>query len=245
MWAAAAGSAVGFRLQEVVLFEQHPRKQQEARLADHEVEVLLVLPGRPADPLIAISQRVARLAEQHTAQPAPVPVEQEVAQVPAQRLAVAEVVVPLDEFVPELGVLLLLDQLQAQRQPPGWSQSAAGAVREVAATGCCGPGRMFCVCLGGSVRMPACSSCSSRPRAAATRLPPAAVRQLRCSQIVSASSWRLRAGNVATVCWISAICRRANRLPKKVVDLSFSMRGSMTATKEPVLGYHRTSGLAC
>ena len=49
------------------------------------------------------------------AQPAPVPVEQEVAQVRAQRLAVAEVVVPLDECVPELGVLLLLDQLQAQR----------------------------------------------------------------------------------------------------------------------------------
>ena len=77
--------------------------------------MLLVLPGRPADPLIAASQRAARLAEQHTAQPAPVPVEQEVAQVRAQRLAVAEVVVPLDEFVPELGVLLLLDQLQAQR----------------------------------------------------------------------------------------------------------------------------------
>ena len=77
--------------------------------------MLLVLPGRPADPLIAASQRAARLAEQHTAQPAPVPVEQEVAQVRAQRLAVAEIVVPLDAFVPELGVLLLLDPLQAQR----------------------------------------------------------------------------------------------------------------------------------
>ena len=31
--------------------------------------------------------------------------------------------------------------------------------------------------------------------------------------------------NVLTVCWISAICLRVNRLPPNVVDLRFSTRG--------------------
>ena len=69
-------------------------------------------------------------------------------------------------------------------------------------------------------------ACSSRPSAAWTRLPPDGVCQWRCSQIVCASSLRLRAGKVATICWTSAICRRVKRRPKKVVDLSFSIRGS-------------------
>ena len=93
--------------------------------------------------------------------------------------------------------------------------------------------------------MPACSSASSRPKAAATRLSPEGVRQRRCSQIVCASSLRLSAGNVATVSWTSAICRRVKRRPKKVVDLRFSMRGSTAAPRKPVTAYHDQSGLGC
>ena len=104
---------------------------------------------------------------------------------------------------------------------------------------------MFSARLGGSVRMPACSSCSSSFRAALTRLPPAGVRQLRCSQIVCPSSLRLSAGNMATVCWTSAICRRVKRRPKKVVDLRFSMCGSTIVARKPIPSYHRKSGLGC
>ena len=93
--------------------------------------------------------------------------------------------------------------------------------------------------------MPACSSCSSSFRAALTRLPPVGVRQLRCSQIVCPSSLRLSAGNMATVCWTSAICRRVKRRPKKVVDLRFSMRGSTIVAWKPIPSYHRKSGLGC
>ena len=148
----------------------HPRKQQEAWLADHEVEVLLVLPGRPADPLIAASQRAARLAEQHTAQ----------AGARAGRAGSSAGAGPaaggsrgsgagsMNSFQSWVSSCCSTScrhsGCRARRLVAisGW-----GAVRAVAATGCRGPGRMFCVCLGGSVRMAACSSCSSRPRAAA------------------------------------------------------------------------------
>ena len=75
--------------------------------------MLLVRALGPADPGIAAGQRAAGLAEQQAAQPAPVPVEQVIAQVRAERLAVAEVVVALDEFIPEPRLRGLLDHLQA------------------------------------------------------------------------------------------------------------------------------------
>ena len=97
------------------MLDPHPRKQQVARLPHHQVQVLLVGPRGPADPGVAAGQRVGRLAEQQAAQRPPLPVQQEVAQVRAHRLTVAEVMVPLDVLVPQPGLLLLLDQLQAQR----------------------------------------------------------------------------------------------------------------------------------
>ena len=57
--------------------------------------MLLVVVRGPADPLVATGQRVGRLAEQQAAQPTPLAVQQEVAQVRSPRLAVAEVVMPL------------------------------------------------------------------------------------------------------------------------------------------------------
>ncbi len=97
------------------MLDPHPRKQQVARLPHHQVQVLFVGPRGPADPGVAAGQRVGRLAEQQAAQRPPLPVQQEVAQVRAHRLTVAEVMVPLDVLVPQPGLLLLLDQLQAQR----------------------------------------------------------------------------------------------------------------------------------
>ena len=119
----------------------HPGENQEPRLADHQVEMLLVRALGPADPGIAAGQRAAGLAEQQAAQPAPVPVEQVIAQVRAERLAVAEVVVALDEFIPEPRLRGLLDHLQAQRlQVPqagfdhGLGIAAAGRGRRLART---------------------------------------------------------------------------------------------------------------
>ena len=93
----------------------HPGKQQEARLRDDELQMLLVGALRPAHPSVAAGQRVRGLAEQQAARAAPPAVEHEVAQVRAPGLLVAEVVVALDELVPQPG-LLRRDQLQAQRQ---------------------------------------------------------------------------------------------------------------------------------
>ena len=60
--------------------------------------------------------------------------------------------------------------------------------------------------LGGQLAISAWASFASSPSAAVTRLEPPGVRQHRCSQMVWASSLRLSAGKVATVCWMSAIC---------------------------------------
>ena len=95
--------------------DAHPGEQQKAGLGDDEVQMLLVGTLRPAHPGVAAEQRAGRLAEQQAAQPAPVAVEQEVAQMRAQRLFIAEVVVVLDEFIPQ-PCLLRHGQLQAERQ---------------------------------------------------------------------------------------------------------------------------------
>ena len=68
----------------------HPGKHQEARLAHHQVQVLLVLALGPADPGVATGQRAGRLAEQQAAQPTSLAVEQEVPQMGTHGLAVAE-----------------------------------------------------------------------------------------------------------------------------------------------------------
>ena len=95
--------------------DAHPGEQQKAGLGEDEVQMLLVGALRPVHPGVAAEQRAGRLAEQQAAQPAPVAVEQEVAQMRAQRLFIAEVVVALDKLIPQAGVLRR-GQLQAQRQ---------------------------------------------------------------------------------------------------------------------------------
>ena len=97
------------------IVDPHPRKQQEAGLTHHQVQMLLVGALGPADPVVAAGQRARRLAEQQAAQRALVPVAQEVAQLRAQRLAVAQVVIVVDVFVEQPGLLRTLRQLQAQR----------------------------------------------------------------------------------------------------------------------------------
>ena len=60
------------------------------------MQVLAVRPALPADALVPAGQIAGREVEQQAAQQTPLAVAQEVAQVRAQRLAVAEVVVALD-----------------------------------------------------------------------------------------------------------------------------------------------------
>ena len=70
----------------------------------------------PADPVVAHRQVQGREVVQQAAQQAPVAVLEEVAQVGAEGLAVAQRLVALDPFVPGRGLLAALDEPQPQRQ---------------------------------------------------------------------------------------------------------------------------------
>ncbi len=90
----------------------HPRKQKEPAVADDQVEVLAVRLALPADPAVAALQVAGGEAEQQAAELAPVSVEQEVAQMRADGLAVALGMVALDPFVPLRDSLPLGHHLQ-------------------------------------------------------------------------------------------------------------------------------------
>ena len=68
-----------------------PREQHEASVAHHQVEMPVVPADRPADPLVAAAHVAGGEVEQQAAQLALLAIEQEVAQVRAQRLPIAQV----------------------------------------------------------------------------------------------------------------------------------------------------------
>ena len=93
----------------------HPRKDEKARVDDHEVPATVTRPAGPADPAVPARKRLRRRLEQHASQLAPLAVRHEVADVRPEGAPVAEVVVAVDERVPELPALRVRHRLDAQR----------------------------------------------------------------------------------------------------------------------------------
>ena len=93
----------------------HPGEQQESRVPHHQPQVLAVRLALPADAPVPAGQVAGREVEQQAAQQAPLAVAQEIAQVRAEWLAVAEVVVALDPLVPLRDRFRVLGQFQPQR----------------------------------------------------------------------------------------------------------------------------------
>ena len=205
----------------------HPGEQQESRVPHHQPQVLAVRLALPADAPVPAGQVAGREVEQQAAQQAPLAVAQEIAQVRAEWLAVAEVVVALDPLVPLRDRFRALGQFQPQR--PQRSQRLRNRRLGVrAGRSPDGPLRAApAVPLGWQGEDLSCSRVSSTRRASWTLLLPLGACQPRCSQMVWPSSARLSWGKRPTVSWMSAIWRRVRRLPRKVVDFRFRMRGSM------------------
>ena len=96
-----------------------PREQHEASVAHHQVEMPVVPADRPADPLVAAAHVAGGEVEQQAAQLALLAIEQEVAQMRAQRLPIAQRVVALHPFVPLRDRLRLGHRLQLQGRQAG------------------------------------------------------------------------------------------------------------------------------
>ena len=92
----ADGQGQGVRGQ---MLDADPGQEQEARLRDDPMQLVSVLVGFPADPAVAAGQREGALLEQHRAERALLAVLEQVAQMGTDRLAVAQVVVAVDELL--------------------------------------------------------------------------------------------------------------------------------------------------
>ncbi len=139
-----------------------PRKQWIAGIAHHQMQILATVLWLPAKPLVAAREADRREVKQQAAQRTLVAVQQEVAQVLADWVAVAERVVAFDEFVPLGDRLGSARELQPQRvsAAKGPAMAGCGAERGPGRSGAWGP-RAAC-CLGGRVRIESRSSSSSR-----------------------------------------------------------------------------------
>ena len=97
------------------ILHRHPGQHQEPRIHGDEVPAPVADPVAPADPAVPARQGAGRRFEQHASQPPAGRIEQEVADVLAEGPLVAEIVVAVDEGVPELPPLRVGDDLQAHR----------------------------------------------------------------------------------------------------------------------------------
>ena len=89
-----------------------PGKDEEAGVAQQHVAVAVAPPLAPADPFVAHRQIPGAVLEQQAAEAAAGVVQQEVADVAAERLAVGKIMVAVDQGVPQLPVLGAFDRLQ-------------------------------------------------------------------------------------------------------------------------------------
>ena len=101
------------------VFRAHPGEHQEARVDHQQVPVAAARPVGPSDPAVPAGERLRRRLEQHASQPASLPVGDEIADVRPERASVAEIVVAVDEGVPQLPSLGVGDRLEAQRTQIG------------------------------------------------------------------------------------------------------------------------------
>ena len=208
--------------------DAHPRQDQEAGVADHPVQALA--PGRlvPADEVVAARQRPGRVGEQQAAQPAPAAIDDGVTQMRTDRAAVAQVMVPVDQFVPSRDLVRLRHHAQLQGLQP--LQAAADLGARLGAGGPCrrllrpAPLRLVLVRQHENAEF---LQLFEQRRAVWTRLPPLGVCRFRCSQTVCASSLQLSPGKLRAVRCTSAIWRRVRRRPRNVVDFSLRMASSI------------------
>ena len=107
--------------------DAHPRQDQEAGVADHPVQALA--PGRlvPADEVVAARQQPGRVGEQQAAQPAGAAIDDGVTQMRTDRAAVAQVMVPVDQFVPSRDLVRLRHHAQLQGLQPLHGAADLGA----------------------------------------------------------------------------------------------------------------------
>ena len=97
----------------------HPWKHQEARVDDRQVPAAVAAAVVPSDPSVPAREPLRHRIEQQTSQPAPLVVGHEVPDVRPEGTPVAEVVVSVDEGVPQLPSLGVGDGLQLQRTQGG------------------------------------------------------------------------------------------------------------------------------
>ena len=121
------------------ILRAHPGKNQEARVDHHQVPVAAAGPVAPSDPVVPARERLRRRLEQQASQLASLPVGDKITDVRPKRASVAEVVVAVDEGVPQLPSVRVGDRLEAQRTQVG----KVGAQRRspVGGRGPDGPGR--------------------------------------------------------------------------------------------------------
>ena len=194
----------------------------------------------PADPAVPLRQVAGGEVVQQAAQQAPLTVFEEVAQVGADGLAIAQWMVACEEFVPQGGLIAAADEPQAQRLElwQGAVERGLGRTAVAQREGAPwrprpGPWRA------GRARSESRSSSSSRRSASWMRLLPRGVCHRRCSQTV-----RLSRGKLVTISWMSAIWLRRRRWPQKAVEASRTMRGSSAAAERARIEAMRKPGAA-
>ena len=101
------------------VLDLHPFQQQVARVAHHQLQALAEVLPFPADEAVAARQPPRREVEQQAAQQAPLPVPHPVAQMRAQRLAIAQRMIALHPLVPQRHLLALGHRLQPHRGQRG------------------------------------------------------------------------------------------------------------------------------
>src|SRR5665811_113671 len=92
----------------------HPGKNQETRVVNHPRQVLLTSRPTPSDPFIACLDRFGCSRHQRAAQQSSV-ADDEVAKGASKRLTVSQVVVPIEVFIPQLGLVPAFHKIQSNR----------------------------------------------------------------------------------------------------------------------------------
>jgi hypothetical protein len=94
--------------------EPDPGKNQQAGVVDHPGQILLAALLVPPDPLITRQNGLGCPSQQDTAQQSRWTLD-EVAQEASDRLAVAQIMIPINVFIPHMAALSAFDHLQTNR----------------------------------------------------------------------------------------------------------------------------------
>ena len=97
----------------------HPWKHQKAGVDHHQAPPAVACPVRPSDPAVTAREPLRHRIEQQAPQPAALFVGDEAADMRPEGAPVAEIVVAVDEGVPQLPSFGVGDRLDAERTQPG------------------------------------------------------------------------------------------------------------------------------